>query len=59
LILLPFSPIFLAQKSEWLVLPKRVAAFWECPKEVKGGTRKAEDVKLQDAGISPKQCPRK
>jgi len=24
-----------------------------------GGTVKAEDVKLQGAGISPKQCPRK
>jgi hypothetical protein len=26
---------------------------------VKGGTGKAEDAKLQDAGISPKQCPGK
>ena len=25
----------------------------------KGGTGKAEDAKLQDAGISPKQCPEK
>ena len=25
--------------------------------QVQGGTGKAEDVKLQDAGISPKQCP--
>jgi hypothetical protein len=26
---------------------------------VKGGTGKAEDAKLPDAGISPKQCPGK
>jgi hypothetical protein len=26
---------------------------------LKGGTGKAEDAKLQDAGISPKQCPGK
>jgi hypothetical protein len=26
----PFScPIFLAPGSEWILLPKRVAAFWE------------------------------
>jgi hypothetical protein len=26
---------------------------------VEGGTGKAEAAKLQDAGISPKQCPKK
>jgi hypothetical protein len=29
------------------------------PNAVKGGTGKAEAAKLQDAGISPKQCPEK
>jgi len=29
------------------------------PMGVEGGTGKAEAAKLQDAGISPKQCPKK
>jgi hypothetical protein len=54
-----FLPHFLgAPRSEWLLLPKRVAALWEGTQWGKGGTGKAEDAKLQDAGISPKQCPR-
>jgi hypothetical protein len=39
---------------------KRAAALWEGTQWwCKGGTGKAEAAKLQDAGISPKQCPEK
>jgi hypothetical protein len=42
----------LPPRSEWLLLRKPAAALSEGP-WVKGGTGKAEDAKLQDAGISP------
>src|SRR6267378_6098341 len=55
-----FLPHFLgAPRSEWLLLPKQAAALLEGTQWCRGGTGKAEDAKLQDAGISPKQCPRK
>lgn len=38
---------------------KRAAALWEGTQWCKGGTGKAEAAKLQDAGISLKQCPEK
>src|ERR1700675_4633145 len=54
-----------APGSEWILLPKQAAAFWEGHKKIfcavsedlLGGTEKAEDAKLQGAGIIPKQCP--
>ena len=57
----PFScPIFLGPlRGEWLLLPKRAAALWDGTNSVQGGTGKAEATKLQDAGISPKQWPKK
>src|SRR5437899_937292 len=48
-----------APRSEWLLLPKRAADLSEGTQWGKGGTGKAEDAKLQDAGISPKQCLKK
>jgi hypothetical protein len=42
-----------------MLLPRRVAAFREGPKDSQGGTGKAEDAKLPGAGIIPKPCPRK
>jgi hypothetical protein len=52
----PFSAPFPgAPRGEWLLLPKRTAALSEGTQRYKGGTGKAEDAKLQDAGISPKQ----
>ena len=38
------------------MLPRRAGALWEGTRWCKGGTGKAEDAKLQDAGISLKQC---
>src|SRR6267154_1053375 len=56
----PFSaPFSWAPRSEWLLLPKRAAALSEGTQWGKGGTGKAEAAKLQDAGISPKQWPKK
>jgi hypothetical protein len=56
----PFSaPFFWGNQQRGLLLPKRVAALREGTQWCKGGTGKAEAAKLQDAGISPKQCPRK
>jgi hypothetical protein len=54
-----------APGSEWILLPKRAAAFWEGHKKSSalvqktflGGTGKAEAAKLQGAGIIPKLCP--
>jgi hypothetical protein len=54
-------PIFLghpkaraaACKSEWLLYGREPNGW------CKGGTGKAEAAKLQDAGISLKQCPEK
>jgi hypothetical protein len=42
-----------------LLLPRRAAALSEGTQWCKGGTGKAEAAKLQDAGISLKQCPGK
>ena len=56
----PFSaPFFWGTQKRGLLLPKRVAALWEGTQWCKGGTGKAEAAKLQDAGISLKQCPGK
>jgi hypothetical protein len=56
----PFSaPFFWGTQKRGLLLPKRVAALWEGTQWCKGGTGKAEAAKLQDAGISLKQCPEK
>jgi hypothetical protein len=64
-----FSPVSAlvigAPGSEWILLPKRAAAFWEGHKkssalfseDLLGGTAKAEDAKLPGAGIIPKRCP--
>jgi len=46
-------------RAEWILLPRRAAAFWEGTNAVEGGTGKAEDGKLPGAGIIPKPCPRK
>ena len=52
----PFSaPFFWGTQKRGLLLPKRAAALWEGTQWCKGGTGKAEDAKLPDAGISPKQ----
>ena len=56
----PFSaPFFWGTQKRGLLLPKRAAALSEGTQWCKGGTGKAEDAKLQDAGISLKQCPGK
>ena len=56
----PFSaPFFWGTQKRRLLLPKRAAALSEGTQWRKGGTGKAEDAKLQDAGISLKQCPGK
>jgi hypothetical protein len=52
-----FCPIFLGHQKRRLLLPKQEAALWEGTQWCKGGTEKAEAAKLQDAGISLKQCP--
>jgi hypothetical protein len=36
-----------------------MSALWEGTQRRKGGTGKAEGAKLQDAGMSLKQCPGK
>ena len=55
-----FCPISLGHpRAERMLLPRRVAAFREGPKNHRGGTGKAEDAKLPGAGIIPKPCPRK
>jgi hypothetical protein len=56
----PFSaPFFWGTQKRGLLLPKRADALSEGTQWCKGGTGKAEDAKLQDAGISLKQCPEK
>ncbi len=56
----PFSaPFFWSTQKRRPLLPKRTAALSEGTQWGKGGTWKAEDAKLQDAGISLKQCPEK
>ena len=53
----PFSaPFSGAPRSERLLLPRLAAALWEGTQCCKGGTGKAEDAKLLDAGIRLKQC---
>ena len=52
----PFSaPFSWGTQKRRLLLPKRAAALLEGTRWCKGGTGKAEDAKLQDAGISLKQ----
>jgi hypothetical protein len=56
----PFSaPFFWGTQKRGLLLPRQAAALWEGTRWCKSGTGKAEDAKLQDAGISLKQCPGK
>ena len=56
----PFSALFSwGTRKRRLLLPKRAAALCEGTQWCKGGTQKAEAARLQDAGISLKQCPRK
>jgi hypothetical protein len=56
----PFSaPFSWGTRKRRLLLPKRAAALWEGTQWGKGGTGKAEDAKLPDAGISLKHCPGK
>jgi hypothetical protein len=56
----PFSaPFFWGTQKRRLLLPRRATALWEGTQWCKGGTGKAEAAKLQDAGISLKQCPEK
>jgi hypothetical protein len=57
--LLFLAPFSWGTPGQWLLLPKRAAALSEGTQWCKGGTGKAEDAKLPDAGISPKQCPKK
>jgi NAD(P)-dependent dehydrogenase (short-subunit alcohol dehydrogenase family) len=54
-----FRPIFLGHPEAKAAASKRAAAVWEGTRWGKGGTAKAEAAKLQDAGISLKQCPEK
>ncbi len=52
-----FCPIFWGTQKRGLLLRKRAAALWEGTQGCKGGTGKAEAVKLLDAEISLTQCP--
>jgi len=56
----PFScPIFLGPlRGEGLCFQSERLLYGREPR-YSGGTGKAEDAKLQDAGISPKQWPKK
>ncbi len=54
----PFSaPFSWGTRKRRLLLPRRAAALSEGTQWGMGGTGKAEDAKLLDAGISLKQCP--
>ena len=56
----PFSaPFFWGTQKRGLLLPKRAAALSEGTQWCQGGTGKAEDAKLRDAGIGLKQRPEK
>jgi hypothetical protein len=56
----PFSaPFSGAPKSEGFCFQSERLLYRREPNGVEGGTGKAEAVKLQDAGISLKQCPEK
>jgi hypothetical protein len=51
----PFSaPFFWSTQKRGLLLPSEWLLYGREPNVCKGGTGKAEDAKLQDAGISPK-----
>jgi hypothetical protein len=41
-------------RAEWILLPRRAAAFWEGTNAVEGGTGKVEAAKVPGAGIMPK-----
>ena len=57
----PFScPIFLGHpEASGFCFQSERLLYGREPNGVKGGTGKAEAAKLQDAGISPKQWPKK
>ena len=56
----PFSaPFSGASKSEGFCFQSERLLYRREPNGVEGGTGKAEAAKLPDAGISPKQWPRK
>ena len=56
----PFSaPFSWGTQKRVAAASKASGCFMGGAHRVKGGTGKAEDVKLPDAGISPKQCPGK
>jgi hypothetical protein len=56
----PFSaPFSGAPKSEGCCFQSERLLYGREPNGVEGGTGKAEAAKLQDAGISLKQCPEK
>jgi hypothetical protein len=57
----PFScPIFSGHpKASGCCFQSERLLYGREPDAVEGGTGKAEDAKLQDAGISPKQWPKK
>src|SRR5713226_288316 len=54
-----FCPIFLGHPEARASASKASGCFMGGNTMFWGGTGKAEDAKLQDAGISPKQCPGK
>jgi hypothetical protein len=57
----PFScPIFLGHpEASGFCFQSERLLYGREPNGVEGGTGKAEDAKLPDAGISLKQCPEK
>jgi hypothetical protein len=55
-----FLPHFLgAPKGEWILLPRRAAAFREGPIGFEGGTGKAEDAKASGRRNYPESVPKK
>ncbi len=54
-----FCPIFLGTREARASASKASGCFMGGTHDVWRGTAKAEDAKLPDAGISPKQCPGK
>ena len=54
--LLFLAPFSWGTQKPGLLLPRRAAALWEGTHGVGRGTGKAEDAKLQDAGISLKRA---
>jgi hypothetical protein len=56
----PFSaPFFWGPRGEGFCFQSERLLYGREPNDVEGGTGKAEAAKLQDAGISLKQVPRK